>query len=291
MIDEKVTPAEGVAQRRKYWAEQMDEASAFLDKTLQADLNESAEPVVDLTDAIAPSLEVEFSYDRAAAGEGPTFYLRSSLVPDLVRVITELRALSIGLRIEYAYRSPRLQASLCSSDEVFGRVIDRVRWEAGTATPPFELVYQRLIVLCANIYKFATHIAAAAVDITPIDLESGTEIDRGGPFLELSEKTPMASPFVSPIARRNRALVKGVFADHGFRAYPFEFWHFCAGDVYEAVLTGNRDAARFGPVTVDSGSGRVTAIPDPLSEIIPRKTMIDRIGRALTKPDTPAKSR
>jgi zinc D-Ala-D-Ala dipeptidase len=275
--------ADGVAKRRKYWAEQMDEASAFLGNTLQADLNESLEPIVDLTDAIPSSLEVAFSYDRAAAGEGPTFYMRSSLVPDLVRVITALRAMSIGLRIEYAYRSPRLQASLCSSDEVLGRVIDRVRWEAGTPSPPFELVYQRLIVLCANIYKFATHIAAAAVDITPMDLESGTEIDRGGPFLELSEKTPMASPFVSPIARRNRALVKGVFADHGFRAYPFEFWHFCAGDVYEAVLTGNRDAARFGPVTVDSGSGRVTAISDPLSEITPRETMIDRIGKALSR--------
>ena len=286
MINEKLAQADGVAQRRKYWAEQMDEASAFLDKTLQAHLNESSEPVVDLTDAIPSSLEVAFSYDRAAAGEGPTFYMRSSLVPDLVRVITALRALSIGLRIEYAYRSPRLQASLCSSDEVLGRVIDRVRWEADTRTPPFELVYQRLIVLCANIYKFATHIAAAAVDITPIDLESGAEIDRGGPFLELSEKTPMASPFVSAIARRNRALVKGVFADHGFRAYPFEFWHFCAGDVYEAVLSGNRHAARFGPVTVDSNSGRVIAISDPLSEIIPRKTMIDRIGTALGNSST-----
>lgn len=283
MGDEGLAGPNGDVLRRKYWADQMDEASAFLKNTIQAQLNESMEPVIDLAAAIPSSLEASFSFNRAAEGEGPTFYMRSSLVPELVRVITALRAMSIGLKIEYAYRSPRLQASLCSSDEVLGRVIDRVRWESGSSSPPFELVYQRLIVLCANIYKFATHIAAAAVDVTPIDLDSGTEIDRGGPFLELSEKTPMASPFVSSLARRNRVLIRGVFAEHGFRAYPYEFWHFCAGDVYEAVLTGNRNAARFGPVTVDSGSNRVTAIDDPLGDIIPRETMIDRIEKALSK--------
>jgi zinc D-Ala-D-Ala dipeptidase len=284
VADEELAGANGVAQRRKYWADQMDEATAFLKSTIQAQLNESMESVIDLTAAVPSSLETSFAFDRADTGEGPTFYLRSSLVPELVRVITALREMSIGLRIEYAYRSPELQASLCSSDEVLGRVIDRVRWESGTSSPPFELVYQRLIVLCANIYKFATHIAAAAVDITPIDLDSGAELDRGGPFLELSEKTPMASPFVSSIARRNRVLVRGVFAEHGFRAYPYEFWHFCAGDVYEAVLTGNRNAARFGPVTVDPGSSRVTAIEDNLGELIPRETMIDRIEKALSRP-------
>jgi D-alanyl-D-alanine dipeptidase len=268
--------------RRKYWAQLMDEASAFMRKTLQVAINESHEPVVDLTTVMPRDLEVAFAFERVGH-EVPHFYLRSSLVPPLLRVVAALRSKGLGLRIEYAYRSPDTQARLCQSDEVLFRVVQRVRWEVGRPDVPLGLVYKRLIVLCANIYKFATHVAAAAVDVTVIDLETGDPIDRGGPFLELSELTPMNSPFISAAARSNRSLINETFFAEGFTAYPYEFWHFCAGDVYESVLSEVGREARFGPVTVDLASGKVTPIDDPARDIIPRELMLERISALLSK--------
>jgi zinc D-Ala-D-Ala dipeptidase len=271
--------------RREYWIEQMEEAWDFMLRSIEAPLQESLEPALDLTATIPPSLEVTYALDHPMSGDRPLFFMRSSLVPALIRVTEKLRNLSLGLRIEYAYRTPETQAQLCTSDEVLSRVIERVKWEAdGSALPP-ELAYRRLIVLCANVYKFATHIAAAAVDVTVIDLETGEALDRGGPFLELSERTPMASPFISALGRRNRTLIRGIFAEEGFRAYPYEFWHFCAGDVYESVLTDYSHEARFGPVALDPATGRVTAIADPTSDIVPREAMVQRLAAALARID------
>lgn len=273
--------ADDLRERRRYWTAQLDEAWEFMERTLRAPLLESSETAEDLTSVLPASLEVTFAFDRIASGDSQLFYLRSSLVPRLMSVVSELRDLALSLRIEYAYRSPETQARLCASPEVLGRVIERVRWEEGRIDVSPEFVYKRLIVLCANVYKNATHVAGSAVDVTVTDLNTGLILDFGAPFLALSEVTPMTSPFVSAPARRNRALVRGIFAEHGFRAYPYEFWHFSAGDVYEWLLSRSDEEVRFGPVSLDLVSGRVTSIPNAIRDIIPREDLLKRIAVAL----------
>ena len=65
-------------------------------------------------------------------------------------------------------------------------------------------------------------------------LDSGAEVDRGGPYLMLSECTPMESPFVSAEARANRREIgiveKGVAALESllfakYQMYRNVYWH------------------------------------------------------------------
>jgi len=107
-----------------------------------------------------------------------------------------------------------------------------------------------------------THCVGSAIDISVLALEGGAEVDRGAPYLEISERTPMDSPFVSAEARENRAEITDLMARHGFSTYPFEFWHYNAGDAYEELLSGRGGPARYGPVDLDPESGEVRPIAD-----------------------------
>ena len=105
--------------------------------------------------------------------------------------------------------------------------------------------------------------SASALDISVLRRDDGRELDRGGPYVELSEKTPMASPFISPEARKNREAITALMRCHGFAAYPYEFWHYSKGDAYERFHTGADDPACYGPVDVDLDTGRTTPMPSP----------------------------
>jgi hypothetical protein len=109
--------------------------------------------------------------------------------------------------------------------------------------------------------------SASAIDVSVIDRKTGTELARGGPYLEMSERTPMQSPFVSAEAARNRAAITAVMARHGFVAYPYEFWHYNQGDAYDEALAGSGRPARYGAVHVDLATGRVTPVPDPCASL------------------------
>jgi len=52
----------------------------------------------------------------------------------------------------------------------------------------------------------------------------------------MSERTPMASPFVAEDARQNRREITALLGRHGFVAYPWEFWHYNDGDAYAELL-------------------------------------------------------
>lgn len=103
--------------------------------------------------------------------------------------------------------------------------------------------------------KVGTHQSGSAVDVSVLCQEGGSEVDRGAPYLELSEKTPMKSPFIRREARANRTAVTRIMARYGFVSYPFEFWHYNRGDALEACLHHARRPARYGPVDSDPRSG------------------------------------
>jgi D-alanyl-D-alanine dipeptidase len=267
--------------RREYWSAQLDAAWRFMRQAVDVPLVDTCEGAIDLAAMAPSSLDISF----ATASDGPNtagmFYLRESLAPHLFAVVRELNAMGLSLRVEYGYRTPQMQEQLCTSNEVLNRVITTTTWETGGTRPEPELVYRRLVVLCANVYKNGTHLGASAVDVSIIERDTGERLDLGGPYLTLSELTPMDSPHTAPLPRRNRALIRGTFARHGFVAYPFEFWHFSAGDVFEPLLGGARQEARFGPVLLDPATGSVTPVANPEREIVPKAQMLARIEAML----------
>jgi hypothetical protein len=129
--------------------------------------------------------------------------------------------------------------------------------------------------------KVGTHCSGSAVDVSVISLEDLTEIDRGAPYLEISEKTPMGSPFIPEEAQRNRAEITALMARHGFGTYRFEFWHYNQGDAYDAYLSGSDRPTRYGPVDFDPVTGAVTAIADsaaPLNSEEEIGSLLEQLG-------------
>jgi hypothetical protein len=50
---------------------------------------------------------------------------------------------------------------------------------------------------------------------------------------------------------------------NGFLAYPYEFWHYNQGDVYDEILNHTGKPARYGAVHCDLQTGEIMPVEDP----------------------------
>lgn len=235
---------------------------------MQHPVQECLEPVARLDQAVTTAgVDIAFSARPHATG-GPRLYLlRASIIDDLLRVGEELNRRGRRLVIEDCLRTPQMQRQLAQSPHVIERVADRTSWEVGGGAPPLELFVRRLGVLVAPNAKVGTHMSASAVDVSVVDRGTGVELERGGRYLEISELTPMASPFASAVERSIRDEVTECMAAQGYVAYPFEFWHYSKGDVFERVCRNSPEPARYGAVEVDLETDTVTPLADPMAPL------------------------
>ena len=77
-------------------------------------------------------------------------------------------------------------------------IVKTWQWENGGEPPSVEMMMRRSTCLIANYPNRGTHTMGAAGDISVFRLEDGSEGSRGKQYLEMSEYTPMDSPFVTP---------------------------------------------------------------------------------------------
>ena len=236
-----------------YWQQQMDEAYNFMQRMLEYPLSECGERVVSLPElAAAHDIDMRFSARPHVGNRARIYYMRESVASDLMDAGRAMNERGWALRIEDAFRTKDIQAELSRADYVLQVVFERVVWEVGSPDPPAELIVKRLAGLCAAWPRVGTHMAASAVDVSVVERETGNEIDRGAPYLELSELTPMYSPFGPPQALRNRATITAMMNQFGFVAYPYEFWHYSKGDVYAQSLAHTGAPSRYGPVLIQA---------------------------------------
>jgi zinc D-Ala-D-Ala dipeptidase len=269
-------------ERRHYWTAQMEAAFQFMLAVQEHPVEECGEPAVSLPAAAAAAgVTVLFSPLPHVRGLPRLFFLRRGLGDDFLAAAAEMNARGWALRIEDAYRSREMQKHNALRPEVFPAVLQKTRWELGGAVPPVDLLRRRLAAMIAMNPKVGTHCGASAVDVSVVSLPDRIEIDRGAPYLEISEKTPMGSPFVPSEAQANRREITELMARHGFRTYPFEFWHYNKGDAYDEHIAGSGRPARYGPVDLDPATGAVTAIPDPDVPLNTDEEIGARIAEAL----------
>ncbi len=255
-------------ERRQYWKQQMDEAYAFMLDVQKHPVAECGEPMASLREAaVEAGVTVQFCELPHVRGLPRLFFLRRGLIGDFIAAAREMNERGWALRIEDAFRTREMQKYNALRPEVFPLVLRMTRWELGGRMPPVELLRRRLAAVIAMNPRVGTQCSGTAVDISVIDLPTGTEVDRGSPYLEISEKTPLDSPFVSDEARRNRAEITALMSRHGFRTYRFEFWHYNKGDAYDEYLSGSGRPARYGPVDLDPATGAVTAVADALAPL------------------------
>lgn len=255
--------------RRRYWTEQMDEAYDFMQRLLAYPVEDCGESLCSLPDRAAEAGVLLVLPEGLKLGQFErVFRMRASLVDRVLAVAESMCRHGWLLKVEDAYRSLAVQRQGAHSDFIFHTVLDKVVWELGGGAPSQELLLRRIGVLTATTPKFANHMSGSAIDITVLSRDSREEVDRGGPYLELSELTPMLSPFISAAARRNRERINEMMADHGFLPYSYEFWHYSHGDVDYELVAGSGRAARYGPVHWDGVTGSVTPVADPCAELI-----------------------
>lgn len=277
------TDSEGAA-RRAYWAAQMQLGYELVQRVIAFDVRECGEGFASLREeAAAARVEMQFSDSKIAGSLERIFFMRQSLVRHAVAAGRAMNDRGWILKIEDGYRSLEMQRQLVRKPEVFDAILKKCIWENGGTLPSTELVSRRSIVLTANIPKIGTHMSGSAIDISVLHRDDGREVWRGHPYLEMSEATPMRSPYVPEEARRNRLEITALMEAHGFIHFPFEFWHFNQGDALGHVIAGQPAPARFGPVDWDPHTNRITACADPLRPLNPMDVIEREIAAALER--------
>ncbi|MBQ9458660.1 MAG: M15 family metallopeptidase [Oscillospiraceae bacterium] len=76
------------------------------------------------------------------------------------------------------------------------------------------------------IAKQSSHSRGSAIDLTLLDMETGKELDMGGPFDLFSELSHPDSRGVTQEQYDNRMLLQRVMVRNGFAPIDCEWWHF-----------------------------------------------------------------
>jgi len=266
--------------RRAYWTKRLDEADAFMRDIAIYPVQECGEPMTSLVDAVrSAGVEVAFSDAPHVRGLSRQFFLRVGLVGQFLAAAKELNDRGWMLKLEDCYRTAEMQ-TLGLQERVFSAILRKVQWECGSRQPPTELLYRRLGSLIAMSPKVGTHTSGSAMDVSVLMRDTGEEVDRGAPYLEMSEITPMSAPFISERAQGNRREITALMSRHGFVAYPWEFWHYNDGDAYAEFLNKTGKPARYGPVHMNS-DGSVTPIENPTEPIASPEFVNELMERVL----------
>jgi len=242
----------------------MEQGLEFFNKVIEFPIDECGEDLVYLPEVLeTDKLSVNYSDTETVPGMKRLFYLREGLIPRFQAMVKEFNRQKLILKIEDAYRNLEMQKQLALKDSILKKVIDLVYWETGNNSADLALIIKRLKVLVACCPATATHMSGSALDISILDKETGKEIDRGGPYLELSALTPMDSPFISAEARKNRHLISSIMNRYDFTAYPYEFWHYSSDDVLAGTTLRSYEYARYGPIDFDPTTGKIKQTSDP----------------------------
>lgn len=274
-------------ERRSYWTEQMELGYAMVEQLMTFPVQECGEPFASIQEAAeSSSVDILFSESKIAGDLDRVFFLRESLIEDLLAIASEMAQQGWTLKIEDGYRSVEMQAALVRKPSVFDAILEKCIWENAGEFPSEEFVFRRAVVLVANLPKIGTHMSGSAVDISVFDRDSGEEVWRGGPYLEFSEKTPMRSPFISESELQNRLTITSIMESYGFMHFPFEFWHFNKGDAGDHILNGRSEPARFGPVHWNRMTNEVVPVSNPLHPLNPLPVIKQEIAAAMERAES-----
>lgn len=262
----------------------MDTAYDFMLEMVKYPVEECGEPVVSMVQAAAAAgVEVEFSTTKIVNDIDRVYFLRAGLIDDFLTIARDMNSRGWVLKIEDGFRSTTMQMLLARKPSIFDAILERTIWEHGGGIPSPDLMFKRVSSLVATRPKIGTHMSGSAIDISVLRRDDHSEIDRGRPYLEMSELTPMVSPFVSREAHENRLAITEVMERYGFMAYPYEFWHYNKGDAYAEALNMTGRPARYGAVHVDLADGTVTPVPHPTEPLHSKEDMQREIDAALAR--------
>ncbi|MCB9045973.1 MAG: M15 family metallopeptidase [Chitinophagales bacterium] len=78
----------------------------------------------------------------------------------------------------------------------------------------------------ADPQKGSVHNRGCAVDLTLYQLDTGGEVDMPSGYDEMTERSYPEYEGCTPQQKQNRELLIHTMQQHGFKVYPYEWWHF-----------------------------------------------------------------
>ena len=147
------------------------------------------------------------------------FCIRAGLIEDLLQIARAMNARGWVLKIEAGVPVPSHADDAGTQPVDVRPIVQMCVWECGGGVPPPELVFRRAKCLVAIIPCTGTHLCGAAVDVSVFRRGDGTEVWRGKP-IEISEYTPMESPFVTAQEQEHRREITRLMEEQGFLHYP-----------------------------------------------------------------------
>jgi zinc D-Ala-D-Ala dipeptidase len=135
--------------------------------------------------------------------EAPRALLRREVAAALARVQARLRTGDMGLRVFDGYRPVRATLAM-------------VDWA--------ERTRRRALLDSGYIARRSRHNLGVAVDLTLVDLATGTEVPMGTPFDTFTEAAHTAN--AEGRVRRYREILVRAMESEGFANYDQEWWHF-----------------------------------------------------------------
>jgi zinc D-Ala-D-Ala dipeptidase len=274
-------------KRRAYWTEQLELAHDFMQQVLAVPVEECGEKMLDLRRAVQErGVRVEFSAKKHALGLDRIYRLRAGLVEGFLAACAEMNARGWVMKVEDGFRSRQMQKHVGRQPSVFDAILKTLIWELDGQKPSPEFFLRRSLALVALRPKTGTHMSGSAIDISVFDAATGLEVERGAPYLEMSHLTPMLSPFVSASAQKNRVEITAIMRRHGLVEYPYEFWHYNGGDVYESLLLNTGKPARYGAIDWNPADDSVRPIPnseEPLNSPEEIRAEIDHALRRMPR--------
>lgn len=213
---------------------------------LKIKVSDNGEPLVSLTTLVKKrKTEVVFSEN---ASKSP--FLRESVAEALLKAAKNFLKLGYTLKLESAFRS---------LDEQRNRFERRYKqMEERYPGKPKQALLKLANTYTAGIPVLSSHTAGAAVDVVLLQGD-GEPLDFGVsyPYGDIESATDY--PYLSPEVKINRKTLKEGMEKYGLINYPFEYWHYSAGDVSAAYLTGKK-AAIYAPLKHNIKTNSTVAI-------------------------------
>lgn len=148
--------------------------------------------------------------------------LTRSATAALSEVQSDLSARGYGLKVFDAYRPQRSVDAFVAWCADPGDTLKKQEYYPDISKD--ELLPQGYIAARSG------HSRGSTVDLTVIDLNTGTELDMGTPFDFFGPESHGDYSGISEAQSANRMMLKEVMVRNGFRPLPEEWWHFTLKD-------------------------------------------------------------
>jgi len=136
----------------------------------------------------------------------------------LIKVQDELKTFNLSLKIYDAYRPQRAVNHFIAWAKDLNDTINKQEY--------YPEVDKKDLFKDQYIATKSRHSSGSTIDVTLVDIETDKELDMGTPYDYFGPQSWIHFMRLTTQQRANRLLLQSIMMKHGFRPYPWEWWHF-----------------------------------------------------------------